>query len=460
MVALVALAALFVTLTQARPAYDAMGFLVWGRQALHLDFNLNGAPSWKPLPFLATLPYALAGAQGQEWLWTFTSALAAGAAVVLAARVAYRLSPVVAGRRWARVAGALTAAYGVATMVGLMEFALIANSDQLVVALMLGAIDCHISRRWRAAFALLWLAALGRPEAWPFLLLYGAYAWRRRLLPRWLAVAAVLIAPTIWFAVPALTSRSWLQASNLALGQKTAVHGNKLIGVFDRLRTLTALPLQLTTLVAIVVGARRRDLGVLGLGAAALLWYAIEVAFALHGFSAVQRYLIEPGAVLMVVAGVGVATILSRPSGPLRWLGPLAVVGLVVSLGPYTHRTLVTDHALVSQAHTDARVLGQLDAVIAADGGPRRLLACGRPFTALAYQSTVAWELGLNVGTVYFGVGAGFRGRAPAVLVVPRMVGTRATGTRVIGWRVLAVHAPRPRAAACARLDRSYPAGA
>ncbi len=447
---LAALAALFLTLTQARPTYDGMGFLVWGQQALHLNFNLNGAPSWKPLPFLATLPYALAGRPGQEWLWTFTSDFAAGAAVVLAARLAYRLSPEVHGRRWARVAGALVAAYGVATLVGLLEFALIANSDQLVVALLLAAIDVHVSRRPRAAFALLWLAALGRPEVWPFLVLYGAYTWRQGALPAWLTVTAVLAAPAVWFVVPGLTSKSWLQASNLALGQKTAIHGNKLIGVFERLRTLTVLPMQVATLVAIVIGLRGRDRRVLWLTAAALLWFCVEVAFALHGFSAVARYLIEPGAVLMVVAGIGVATLLSRPSGPARWLGPLAVAALVVSLFPYTHRTLVTDHALISQAHTDARVLGELEAVIRADGGPRRLLACGRPFAPLGYQSTVAWDLGLNVGTVFFGVGAGFYGHTPAVLVVPRR-----RGPVIYGWHVLAVHEPPARAAACRGLDRS-----
>ena len=49
----------FVVLTGVRPAYDAYGWLVWGRQAVHLNLDLNAAPSWKPLPFLFTLPYSL-----------------------------------------------------------------------------------------------------------------------------------------------------------------------------------------------------------------------------------------------------------------------------------------------------------------------------------------------------------------------------------------------------------------
>ncbi len=61
----------FVGLTNARPSYDAFGWLVWGRQALHWNLDTNGAPSWKPLPFLFTFPYALAG-HGQMWLWMVT----------------------------------------------------------------------------------------------------------------------------------------------------------------------------------------------------------------------------------------------------------------------------------------------------------------------------------------------------------------------------------------------------
>ena len=54
------------------PGYDAFGWLVWGRQVLHWNLNTDGAPSWKPLPFLFTLPYALFGRSG-PWLWSVTA---------------------------------------------------------------------------------------------------------------------------------------------------------------------------------------------------------------------------------------------------------------------------------------------------------------------------------------------------------------------------------------------------
>ena len=59
---LVAASVLFVVLTRMKPAYDAYGWMVWGRQTLHWNLDTNGAPSWKPLTFMFTLPYASFGA--------------------------------------------------------------------------------------------------------------------------------------------------------------------------------------------------------------------------------------------------------------------------------------------------------------------------------------------------------------------------------------------------------------
>lgn len=116
---------LFVELTRMRPEYDAYGWLVWGRQALHFDLNTNGAPSWKPLPFLFTFPYALAGG-AQPWLWMVTSTAAAFSAPVLAARLAYRLTGR-AARPYARIAAALFAGMGILGLVGFWPLVLIAS---------------------------------------------------------------------------------------------------------------------------------------------------------------------------------------------------------------------------------------------------------------------------------------------------------------------------------------------
>src|SRR5207248_10516561 len=88
---LIGLSILFLVLTGARPSYDAYGWLVWGRQTLHRNLDTNGAPSWKPLTFIFTLPYVLVG-RHQPWLWMVTEVAAALSGVVFAGRSAYTLA--------------------------------------------------------------------------------------------------------------------------------------------------------------------------------------------------------------------------------------------------------------------------------------------------------------------------------------------------------------------------------
>lgn len=441
---LAALAVLFVVVTDARPAYDAMGFLVWGREALHGSLNTNAAPSWKPLPFLATLPDALVGRQGQMWLWTVTAAAGGIAAVGLGGRLAYRLTPPVDGRRWARVVAALIAAGGIASMVGWFRLLVIANSDPLTVALVLGAIDLHLSRRFGAAVVVTWLAALGRPEMWPILLAYGLSTYRRLPEKRWLVVGAVVSAPALWFVIPGITSDSWFSAGNLALGQSTVIHGNKLVGVLERFRTLTGVPLQVAAIVSLAIVLVRRHARAGALVAGAALWVVVEIAFALHGWSAVQRYLVEPAAVMMVVTGVGVGLALSSGERLWRWLAPLATVVLVIALVPFTRDTLRTDHGLSTQAHTEAQVLSRLTALVSADGGPNAIRACGAPIGPLKYESTLAWELETNVRHI------GFSPRRAAVHHRPVVLFSQ----QGRGWRIQALRAPPAKATQCASLDR------
>ena len=63
---------------------------MWGYQTLHRSLDLGGAPSWKPLPYLFTVPFALFG-HYQLWLWMITAASVALAGPVFAARIAFRL---------------------------------------------------------------------------------------------------------------------------------------------------------------------------------------------------------------------------------------------------------------------------------------------------------------------------------------------------------------------------------
>ena len=189
-----------------RPGYDPFGWMVWGQQVLHGSLNTSGAPSWKPMTFVFTLPYALFG-HTQVWLWSVTSVTGTVAAGVFAARLAYRLTgPVLDSRRFAPfVAGAFA---GVAVM-GIQTWphlVLIANSDQLVVALLLAAIDAHLRGHRRWAFAALAFASLDRPVKWAFLALYGALLVGTDPGARLGVLLVAVLVAAAWFLVPGLTS--------------------------------------------------------------------------------------------------------------------------------------------------------------------------------------------------------------------------------------------------------------
>jgi hypothetical protein len=404
----VVVSALFVVVSDMRPSYDGFGFMVWGRQVLHWNLNTDGAPSWKPLPFLFTLPYALAG-RGQMWLWMGTAVAGAALGSVFAARVAFRLTGVGGDRidrRYAPYVAGAFAGIGLLGINTLMHLVLIANSDALIVAALLAAIDCHLLRRHRLAFGMLVLASLGRPEAWVFAGLYGLWLmWSARSPTMWLLVIGGLaFILAFWFSIPALTSKSWFISGDLALNQQTVIHGNKIIGVIDRFRSLYELPMQIAMLVGVVLAALRRDRTTLLIVAAAALWLVIEVAFAYHGWSAVSRYMIEPAAVMVAVAGGGIGWLLAdtRTSKVLRWVGPVVALGLIVWLAPDARSRVRTMRGLLEDSRHSAKQIDRLHKVIDDDGGPDAVKACGQPVSLVGFQSTVAWFVDLNVGNVGF----------------------------------------------------------
>ena len=447
-VAVVAVAVAWVLVTRTRPTYDAFGWLVWGREVLHWNLNTDGAPSWKPLTFLFTLPYALLGSNPQMWLWIVTSSTAAFAGALLAGRLAFRLTGPVDGpaRAWAPYAAAAFAAVALLGINGYAELVLIANSDPMIMALCLGAVECHLAGERRYAFALLVLASLGRPEAWVFAGLYAVWMWRSRE-QRVLVVAGAALIPLAWFVVPALTSHSWFISGDLALGSPNVIHGDKLTGVISRLADFYPLPVKVAIGCALVFAVVRRERVWLALAAAAALWVAIEIAFAYHGWSAVPRYLLEPGALLIALGGAAVGRALgSRPPATwpraARWLPLVGVVALIVVLIPSARSRARTTHGDIDQAKFAAAQLSHLQAAIARAGGAQAIEACGQPAGSLTYQSELAWTLGLNVGDVLW---------QPRQLVAPHSPTVLFTAVGD-GWRLRAIDARAGDAARCAHL--------
>ena len=59
--ALVVFSAIVVVWAKTRPGFDPYGWLTWGHMTLHGGLDTNAAPSWKPLPYVFTVVYALLG---------------------------------------------------------------------------------------------------------------------------------------------------------------------------------------------------------------------------------------------------------------------------------------------------------------------------------------------------------------------------------------------------------------
>jgi hypothetical protein len=416
----------FVVATGVRPAYDAYGWLVWGRQAVHLHLDTNAAPSWKPLTFLFTFPYALALGRAALWLWMVTATAAGLAAALFAGRIAYRLTAAEGGRRLAAWAGAIFAGAGVLGIEGYWHFILIATADPMMVALCLAAVDCALSKRPGWAWALMVMACLGRPEALPVVVVYAAWAWRA--VPRLRAglLSGLAAIPLLWFGIPALTSNSWMIAGDV-LGESTApIQGDKVIGVLSGFASLYEISMQIAALFAgvlAIVLRLRRWLLLLG---AALAWLGVEVGLAWHGWGVAPRYMFEPAAIMVVLAGAAVGRVLAadpRRPAPLRWLALAGVLVVVGTLVPHARIRGRLVHNGIVLGRTWARQITRLHAVIAREGGPRRILACGQPVTEVSYQSILAWELDQNV------IDVGWEPRAwtalgkPIVLFEPKGAG-------------------------------------
>jgi len=460
-----------VLVTGMTPSFDAYGWLIWGHQLLYGNLNLNSAPSWKPLMIVFTLPMSLFGGATPPRLESIAMVAGTLAMAPFAGRIVYRLMLAdrgsIAGRRLRAAAwiGALFAAVGVLGMQGyglplhlsppqsLWRLTFIADSDPMCAAIVLAAVDAHLSRRPRLAYVLLFCAGLNRPEAWPFLFLYGIYLLRRVPGSRVLVLGGWVMTLIAWYLPTAVAAKSIFQASKLDQGKAVAIKGEPVLPVLRRWLTYYEWPMQAAAALGILVGLVRRDRHVLVLTAATALWLVVEMAFAYHGFSAVARYMIEPAAVMIVVAGYGIAQALAGPSPALagsarawRWtaglLGPVLALGLIAGVGFFLHLRQRRVRDMVPAVRNFGVVKRHMSEAIAKAGGPRAILACGPPAALNGYQTQLAWSMGVNGDHVMFN---------PPWLLSHHVRMVLFTETGLNGWVLRPYNVPAPLAAKCAR---------
>jgi hypothetical protein len=410
-VGLLLISTVIVLAARVRPGYDPYGWLVWGHLTVHLALDTNGAPSWKPLPFLATVPFALTGHYAL-WLWMIGSVAVSLSGFVFAWRIAFRLTDAPPERRYASYAAGLFAAIALALIANYTHFILSAQSDTMIVSLCLAAIDCWLSGRLRWGFWLWVLAALGRPEAWPFLGLYTIWIWRRRPGMHRELIAGLAVVPLLWFGIPALTAKSFFIAGNNALHSPRQLHGNRAVGTTQRFLDLNGKTALIAATLASVVAMIQRRREVLLLTGGVVLWVLVEVAFALHGWPAVPRYLFEAAGMVAVLAGVFAGRVVldlpallgrltDRISPALAgWSAALVLALLGGALLPQARAQYrIERHDLV---HERARAVAfnHLSGVVRRLG-TARILRCGQPNTPIGYQSVLAWYMGVKIGELY-----------------------------------------------------------
>ncbi|HEY2654282.1 MAG TPA: hypothetical protein VGI55_00745 [Solirubrobacteraceae bacterium] len=447
-IAVLAVAVAALVITRVSPSYDPYGWNVWGYQTLHGQLSLLGAPSWKPVTFMFTLPYSLLGHFSLR-LWQVTAAALALGGPVVAGRIAYKLLYDSTGEQAPAMVGAVAAGIGLLVTVNYAQYWLSAQSDPMLVTLFLLWIDMHLHDRPRLAYGALWLCSLGRPEAWPFLGLYAIYLWWKHPDPRTrvLAVVGLVTVPLLWFGVPTLTDDRPFVSSSLDEGY--AIQGGKLIGALSRFERLTYWPIKVGALIGVGFAIYKRDWRVLAIAAACALWAAVEAALAVKGYSAAPRYMFEAVAAMAVVAGVGVGWILSE-TGTLGWTARVGGLAAVLALTGWLVPGAVAEVRLVrdSLPHERFRTtqIERLDATVRALGGYRFVRSCGHPSTNVAYASILAWYTRLNVDQVGFVPRSVVRQTAPAVLFT--QLGD--------GWEVQTYHLPADRQARCAHLNNVY----
>jgi hypothetical protein len=464
-IALLGVSLAIVLWARTRPSFDSYGWLVWGHQTIAGSLNTNAAPSWKPLPYLFTVPFALFG-HYELWLWMVSDVAISLAGAVFAGRIAYRMTLAVSmsrpraealprGTRYAALAAGLFAAAALLGIRDWWHYMLSAQSDTMIVALCLGAVDLHLSGRPRWAFVLGALASLGRPEVWPFFGLYSIWAWRAIPPMRRLIGAGVLAIVLFWFGIPALSSRSPFVSASNAFGSGRRLRNDRVLGTIDRFLDLHETPLELAALVSLVWAALRRDRVTLALAAGAAGWVIVEIAFSLHGWPGLGRYMFPAAGAMVVIAAVLVGRLLSELPALLRgrlrfrrlagapvWLGVLLVAILVGALVPAAVSRARIERRDLREQRLRTKEINRLSGVVNRLGGPGRLGACGEPLTRLEYQTILAWTLHKNVADVGFKYGQAISHGNPIVLFTPIPQG---------GWKVQAIH---QRAQGCLSLPR------
>ena len=428
----VALAVLSAIVWPTVPSYDPWSWVVWGREVTdpHISFFIGGGPSWKPLPFLFTTIYGLLGGAAPT-LWVITARTGGIAGLIAAYRLAALLCER-AGlpRSWWWLAG-VVAAVGIvltAPSSGWTYYFFRGTSEPLLIGVWLWAVDRLIAGRHWQAYMLVAAEGLMRPEAWPFLALYGAWLfWKFPSMRVWV-VLGLIAQPVGWFGPPWVSTGQPFLAATHASEYNGHLGPDVLKTVLMRGEGLQPLPSLVLAVVGVVLAvwlgrsrlprARAEVLGwfagdrsevplVLALAVATVAWWVVVVGMTLDGYPGLERFFLPAAAMTCVLSGYGLARLAalvgSWVPGSAR-LAVSAVVAVVVLAGS-TH-FLSARWAYAKQqeplAATAVTRIDQLGQAITALGGRSKVLPCAASVVTINHslQTALAWKLGTTLERV------------------------------------------------------------
>lgn len=478
-------------LIPSTPSYDPWSWLLWSRQIIHGHLVITtGGTSWKPLPMIFTIPFALFGNAAPD-LWLVVARAGALAAVVMVFRLSFRLARQVPGLfgeagqegRVAAMAPALLAG-----VIGAVSLALSASggfvssntlgySEGLATALLLVSLERLIDGRPRQAFIVGFFVALDRPETWLFWGPLGLWLLWKDPGARALVVGSAVVVLVAWFlpvylgcgSVSCSVTRAVHPRSNsLAFASNPFVAELKQAAWPTMLLRIKAVAAMLVAAVAVLSWRTWRREGVAGLrtpasrariatallGIGGLMWFVVIALMTQAGFSGNNRYLVLGAALVDICGAVGygwaaweLAALVSRRVGratvsaTLRWAG-VALLAFVFMFGPnWVGSNLIsiprTHGALVYQAHLRD---GMAD-LVARFGGAKRVLACGTIMTEGFQVPMVSWILGVPATRVEAPPATGEEpGPAPDVILQTRDTRSAARLPYLSSWPKVTYH--------------------
>jgi hypothetical protein len=276
-----------------------------------------------------------------------------------------------------------------------------------MVTCVLGAILAHVSGRRGWAFVLAIGAGLLRPEAWPFLGLYALWLLLddRRRLP-WL-VGGLATLPVLWLGPEVWGSGNAFRASDRAQNPRRNSPafaddpaGEVVRNALGMLPVIAVVGVVLAVAIALAGRARTAEQKLaLFLAALGTAWIGLVAVMTIRGFSGNERYLIAPGALLIVAGAAGIVwavqLLLARRGAAI--VAPVAVA-VAMALAAVAFAAQDGDEAkpTLDQVEYQAQLIDDLDRVVGDAGGAKRLRACGHAYTGPFLVPAVAWRLHLH----------------------------------------------------------------